>query len=180
MDIYSLVNHVTSEPLSQLAQTKLPSLIDSNKSEEVLSTFKSILSLSIFAAVGVGAAAFATAFFGAGMFSSNVGVQAVAKATAPMLFLAVSTTIVGTTVDGAVMASRDWSFMLMFGVASIFLQTKALAYCNTVGAIFATFAIRMGAFALLTIGRTSLGCGNLGKAMFGGDKHAKTNGGMTK
>merc|ERR1719296_297721 len=38
------------EPLSQLGQTKLPSLIDSNRTEEAMATFKSIITLSTFAA----------------------------------------------------------------------------------------------------------------------------------
>ena len=170
---FSRANLLHSEPLSQLAQTKLPALIDSNldRSMEVRSTFKSILSLSTFAAVGVGGVAFAAAFLGAGIFSPNVGVQAVAKTAAPMLFLAVASTIVSIAVDGATTASRDWSFMLAFGVTSIFLQTKALARCQTVGGIFATFAARSSAFVLLTIGRAALGRGNLGKAMRRGDAH---------
>mmetsp|Transcript_11664 Transcript_11664/g.24889 ORF Transcript_11664/g.24889 Transcript_11664/m.24889 type:complete len:526 (+) Transcript_11664:125-1702(+) len=155
------------EPLSQLAQTKLPSLIDSDKTEEAMATFKSILVLSTFAAVGVGGAAYLTAMLGPGLFSSNISVQAVAKATAPTLFLAVSQTIVGIAVDGAMMASRDFGFMLATGLGSFALQAKLLNYCNTVGDIFSTFTIRLGTYAVLSVGRALLGYGNLGRAIRG-------------
>lgn len=161
------------EPLSQLGQTKLPSLIDSNKTEEAMATFKSILVLSTFAAVGVGAAAYFTAMFGSGLFSSNMAVQAVAKATAPTLFFAVSQTIMGIAVDGAMMASRDFGFMLATGLGSFVLQTTLLTYCNTVGDIFSTFTIRLGTYALLSVGRALLGYGNLGRAIRGGGDKRK-------
>ena len=155
------------EPLSQLGQTKLPSLIDSNKTEEAMATFKSILVLSTFAAAGVGAAAYFTALFGSGLFSSNVAAQAVAKATAPTLFFAVSQTILGIAVDGAMLASRDFGFMLATGLGSFALQAKLLTYCNTVGDVFSTFTIRLGTYAVLAVGRALLGYGNLGRAIRG-------------
>ncbi|KAL7527794.1 hypothetical protein ACHAXR_002132 [Thalassiosira sp. AJA248-18] len=164
------------EPLSQLGQTKLPALIDANETEEAMATFKSILILSTFAAVGVGTAAYLTALLGPGLFSSNVAVQAVAKSTAPYLFFAVSQTIVGIAVDGAMLASRDFGFMLATGIASFVLQAKLLAYCNTVGDIFATFTIRLGTYAVLSAGRALLGYGNLGRAIRGqgGKQNKKT------
>ncbi|KAL9178994.1 hypothetical protein ACHAXT_011967 [Thalassiosira profunda] len=155
------------EPLSQLGQTKMPALIDSGDTGEALATFKSILVLSSFAAIGVGAAAYLTAFLGPGMFSSSVGVQAVAKATAPMLFSAVSTTIVGIAVDGMAIASRDFGFMLASGLASFVLQAKLLTFCQSVGEIFGTFTIRLAIYALFTIGRAGMGWGPLGRAIRG-------------
>ena len=156
------------EPLSQLGQTTLPSLIDSNNEEDGMrarETFRSILVLSMLAAVGVGGAAFLTALMGPGLFSSNVGVQAVARAAAPTLFFAVATAIVGIAVDGAMMASRDFGFMLSTGVASFLLQAKLLEHCNSIGGIFVTFAIRLGVYAFIGIGRAALGYGNLGRAI---------------
>ena len=156
------------EPLSQLGQTKLPALIDSKNQDEAKATFKSILLLSTFAAVGVGGAAYLTALLGPGLFSSDPGVQAVAKATAPILFFAVSQTIVGIAVDGCLLASRDFGFMLATGIGSFLLQSMILLpYCNTVGDIFGTFTIRLGTYAVLSAGRALLGFGNLGKAIRG-------------
>ncbi|KAL7544489.1 hypothetical protein ACHAWF_007868 [Thalassiosira exigua] len=155
------------EPLSQLGQTKLPSMIDSERTDEAMATFKSILVLSTFAAAGVGVAAYLTALLGPGMFSSSAGVQAVAKATAPALFFAVSQTIVGIAVDGCMMASRDFGFMLAMGLSSFALQAKLLTYCNTVGDIFGTFTVRLASYVIFSIGRAALGYGNLGRAIRG-------------
>ena len=126
------------EPLSQLGQTKLPGLIKDANTKEAMATLKSILLLSVFAAIGVGAAAFLTCVFGPGLFSSDLGVQAVAKGAAPMMFLAVSMTIMGIAVDGAMMASRDFGFMLGTGIFSFLVQAKLLQYCSSVQAILAT------------------------------------------
>ncbi len=126
------------EPLSQLGQTKLPGLIEDANAKEARATLKSILLLSVFAATGVGAAAFLTSLSMPGLFSTDLGVQAVAKGAAPMLFLAVSMTIMGIAIDGAMMASRDFGFMLGTGIFSFFAQAKLLEYCSSVQAILAT------------------------------------------
>ena len=155
------------EPLSQLAQTKLPALIDNKNTNEALATFKSIMLLSIFAAMGVGAVSYLTAYFASGLFSSNIAVQSVAKSTAPILFWAVAMTIMGIAVDGCMMASRDFMFMLGLGVTSFVMQAKLLTYCNSVGGIVRTFTLRLGIYALASVARALLGFGNLGRAICG-------------
>jgi hypothetical protein len=85
----------------------------------------------------------------------------------------VSQTIVGIAVDGALMASRDFGFMLSIGLASFALQAKMLTYCNSVPAVFATFSLRLATYALFSVGRIVLGYGNLGRVIRG-------KGGMAK
>jgi len=83
------------EPLSQLSQTQLPALVDSlqPKGRLIRDTLKSILILAIGAAVTVGGVAALTLGLGTGMFSSDIGVQSLAKHCAPSLFCAVATGI---------------------------------------------------------------------------------------
>ena len=126
------------EPLSQLGQTQLPGLIEDGNKKEAMETLKSILMLSIFTAVGVGATACFTSIFATVLFSSDLGVQAVARGAAPMLFLAVSMTIMGIAIDGAMMASRDFGMMLGAGIFSFIIQAQLLKSCNSVTAILAT------------------------------------------
>ncbi|KAL7455151.1 hypothetical protein ACHAWC_006710 [Mediolabrus comicus] len=148
------------EPLSQLGQTKLPGLIENENSREAMATLRSILMLSVFSAVGVGLTAYCTSTFGPALFSSDLGVQAVAKGAAPQLFLAVSMCIMGIAIDGAMMASRDFGFMLITGIVSFFVQAKLLHNCNTVSGILATFAVRLGSYTILSVVRafaTTLG-----------------------
>mmetsp|Transcript_22563 Transcript_22563/g.47296 ORF Transcript_22563/g.47296 Transcript_22563/m.47296 type:complete len:528 (-) Transcript_22563:1111-2694(-) len=158
------------EPLSQLGQTKLPAIIDANDSAQAKATFKSIITLSTFAAFGVAAVAYLTATFGSGMFSSAAGVQAIARSAAPALLLAVAQTIVGIAADGCLMASRDFGFMLYTGIGTFLLQTKLLQYCNSVGDILMTFTVRLGMYSVLAVGRTAFGYGNLGRAIHGKSK----------
>ena len=58
------------------------------------------------------------------------------------------------------MASRDFGFMLATGIVSFFVQAKLLQYCNSVSAILATFAVRLGSYTLFSVMRafaTNLG-----------------------
>jgi Na+-driven multidrug efflux pump len=162
------------EPLSQIGQTQLPSLIDSNETEKAMSTYKSVMMLSSFAALGVGATAFLTATFGSGMFSSDLGVQAVARHSAPALFSAVVATILGIGVDGCMMASKDFGFMLFNGLFGFLVQAKILNYCTSISGIFYSFAVRLSLYTLFATGRTALGVGNLGKALQRGPSSKKS------
>jgi len=80
------------EPLSQLSQTKLPALVDSHDTEGVRATLKSVLILAVFTALSVGGVAYSAITFGSGLFSSDPGVQLLAKQAAPAVFAAVVTT----------------------------------------------------------------------------------------
>jgi len=153
------------EPLSQLAQTKLPSLIDSNQTKEAFDTFKSLMLISLFAAAGVGVAAGCTAFFAPGLFSSSLAVQTVSKSTAPVLCLSVAATVVAIAVDGSMMASKDFSWMLGLGLSSFFVQSMLLSHCSSVQAIFWTFTLRLASYAVLSVARALLGYGHLGRAI---------------
>ena len=153
------------EPLSQVGQTELPSLIDANDTEKARKTYKSIMLLSLFAAVGVGAAAFSTAMFGSGLFSSDLGVQAVARGSAPALFCAVVATILGIGVDGCMMASKDFGFMLLNGMLGFLVQAKLLDYCTSISGIFFSFTVRLSMYTLFATGRAKFGFGNLGRAL---------------
>ena len=87
-----------AEPLSQLSQTQLPALIDAEDGDQVKSNLKSVLALGGFTALGIGALAGLTVFFGAPGFSSDRIVQGLAKEAAPSVFLTVATAIFAGTV----------------------------------------------------------------------------------
>jgi Na+-driven multidrug efflux pump len=86
------------EPLSQLSQTRLPALIDAEAGNEVRSTFKSVLVLGACTALGVGAVAGLSVFYGSSIFSSDLTVQGLAKEAAPSVFLTVATAIFSGTI----------------------------------------------------------------------------------
>ena len=78
--------------------------------------------------------------------------------------------IVGIAVDGALMASKDFGFMLLMGLLSFAIQTKLLTHCASVPGIFLTFTLRLAMYASFSVGRAVLGYGNLGRAIRGGDE----------
>ena len=79
------------EPLSQLSQTQLPSLIDADDGPSVRANLKSVLTLGLYTALGIGGVAGASLFFGSSIFTSDAAVQALAKQAAPSVFLTVAT-----------------------------------------------------------------------------------------
>ncbi len=65
------------------------------------------------------------------------------------------------------LASRDFGFMLTQGVLTMLLQILILqsAWCSSISAIFATFSIRLGSYAMSSLLRAALGFGKLGSAL---------------
>ena len=178
-----------AEPLSQLSQTKLPALLlaggkgdndnDGSKvnvetRQELLATLKSVLTLASFTALGVGGVAFSALMFGSAFFTTDVAVQAITKDAAPAVFMAVVQAIMAISIDGAMLASRDFGYMLMVGIATCVMQLKLLkssswwfAGGSSLVAIFGTFAMRLGIYSVAALFRVGLGLGPLGTKLCG-------------
>jgi Na+-driven multidrug efflux pump len=153
------------EPLSQLSQTKLPPLVDAEDGDAILANLKSVLILGLGASIGVGACSFAAIRFGAALFTSDPTVQLMAHASAPAVFWAVSQAIMAVTVDGAMLASRDFGFMLAMGTLTCLVQLYTLNWCTTLTAIFGTFTFRLGSYTLAVLARVAMGKGDIGRAI---------------
>jgi Na+-driven multidrug efflux pump len=152
------------EPLSQLSQTKLPALIDADDGPAIVANLKSVLTLAAITALGVGGVAYGAIAWGSGVFSSDAGVKVLALKTAPSVFCAVSTAIFTVAVDGAMLASRDFGFMLLCGLSTFILQLGLLkSSCDSLSFVFGTFTMRLGVYAILALGRAALGYGVLGR-----------------
>jgi len=155
-----------AEPLSQISQTQLPALVDSNDTDGVLATLKSVLVLGGGTALTIGIIAALSLFFGSSLFSSDVAVQALAKEASPAVFLTVFTSIFAVTVDGAMLASRDFGFMLCQGVATMILQLFLLKnWCSSISQVYATFTLRLGSYAVISLLRVFSGFGPLGRVV---------------
>lgn len=155
------------EPLSQLSQTQLPALIDQNNTNVIQKTYQSVLLLGALTSLGIGAVAFLSLQFGTHLFTSDAAVQALGKETAPALFLAVISAVFGVAVDGTMLASKDFGFMLTVGLGTFLAQVFLLQnYCTSLTHVFGTFTMRLGVYALLAMLRTRIGSGPLGRVMF--------------
>lgn len=159
------------EPLSQLSQTKLPSLLDRGDGPAVFATLKSILALAGLTSIGVAAVAYAAAVFGSGVISSDLAVQQIARTAAPALFLNVAGAIFAIAVDGAMLASKDFGFLLVIGLATFLMQLSILPYCTTVSDIFNTFTLRLVTYTIAVLARVAIGFGEVGRAIR--SKHRK-------
>lgn len=69
------------------------------------------------------------------------------------------------------LASRDFGFMLGQGILTMLLQTYLLStsWCSNISAVFTTFTIRLGSYAISALLRAGLGFGSLGRALRKGD-----------
>ena len=154
------------EPLSQVSQTQLPSLIDKNDGPRARATFKSALVLGGIVSVAVGVIASSLLWFGTGLFTSDLQVQALARSVTPAFFGGVVSAIFAVAVDGAMLASRDFGFMLFQGSMTMLLQAKLLSsYCVTLSDVFHTWTIRLGSYAVFSLLRIVIGHGPLGRVI---------------
>jgi len=159
------------EPLSQLSQTQLPSLISANDGEAVKATLKSALALALYTSLAVGGIAYCVLTLGSSMFTADAAVQKMARQTAPAIFAAVSTSIFTVAVDGSMLAAKDFGFMLGFGFSTFVAQLYLLRnHCSSIAFVFGTFTFRLGSYALLSLVRMWSGNGPLGKVMYGQQK----------
>ena len=71
------------------------------------------------------------------------------------------------------LASRDFTYMLIQGLSTMFLQIKLLdSYTNSISDIYATYTIRLGSYAIISLLRVALGKGPLGRAIRKGKNNA--------
>jgi hypothetical protein len=64
------------------------------------------------------------------------------------------------------LASRDFGFMLVQGLATMFLQLFLLKnWCTNISQIYHSFSLRLGSYAVSALLRTVLGKGALGRAI---------------
>ena len=171
------------EPLSQLSQTNLPSLLfpsnntkaaKSDQTTDLRKTLKSIITLASGASIGVATVAFLMARFGSGFFSSDAAVLAITHQTAPAIFFAVATAIFTVALDGAMLASREFGFMFSCGISTFIMQLFMLPRAKSLTDIFATFTWRLGLYSVAILLRTNLfKRGLLGRALKE-EKMAKT------
>jgi Na+-driven multidrug efflux pump len=153
------------EPLSQISQTKLPGFLDQQDSTSIRECLKSVSILAAVTSVVIAAIASSAAQFGAAIFTSDAVVQEIARTASPSLFFAVIASILAVAVDGALMASRDYTVMLVLGICTFAGQLLLLQRCTTVSNILLVFALRLGTYACFASGRIVLGFGQVGKCL---------------
>ncbi len=154
------------EPLSQLHQNRLPSLIDKKDESSIFSTMKSVLKLGCFTALTISAIALMALTFGTSFFTTDQAVTDIIVKTAPAVAIGIASAILGVTIDGAMLASRDFSFILVVGILTCFMQLSLVSRCSSLTGIFSTFALRLTTYSVAAIVRIGSGSGTLGKLLW--------------
>jgi Na+-driven multidrug efflux pump len=123
--------------------------------------------LASITSISIAALSYIMARFGAGFISKDTAVLAIAHAASPSLFIAVVASILAVAVDGALMASRDFSYMLIMGLGTFIGQLILLQRCTSVSDILLVFALRLGTYAVAAVSRIMLGFGSIGRQLKG-------------
>lgn len=156
-------------PLSQTAQSMMPSLIDKGDSPALRRTFKNILVLA--ASVGFVASVlfFATLVFGTSAFTSDALVLKEVHGAAFSSLVPLAILLVLATVDGAMTAAKDFRFIVVYQLIAVLVQAVILAEAGRRGlglpSVFWSLSIRLWICAASAGTCIVGGYGRLGRAM---------------
>ncbi len=157
------------EPLSQLHQTKLPAFLDAKDKKSTSSTMKSVLTLACITSIGVGLVTLMTLAFGTGIFTADPAVQKIVKNVLPAVTTSVMSVILSVTFDGAMLASRDFNFIIVVGILETVIQLMILPRCMNLSTVFLSFLLRQIVYIVAVVGRIAAGKGALGKVLMAQD-----------
>jgi Na+-driven multidrug efflux pump len=147
------------EPISQTAQTLLPPILDQEDARgpalepsPARALFFKLLRLAATTGAGVGLASGLLLTLGAPLFTSDPCVVAAVRCVAPAVLLCQLQLPLTTTVDGAMVAAKDFQFVAAMAVGSCALQLAALHAVSLHGggslvAIWLTLFLRLAAYA---------------------------------
>jgi len=157
-------------PLSQTAQSMIPALVDANDKEGTRRVGKNVLSIASIVSVAVSTICFLVLRFGAGAFTSDATVLAEAAGAAPAVALATATLLISSSVDGALLAAKDFGFVVPQQVIVLSVQLVLLQLVRRwnlgLPYIFLTFVFRLWVFIACASLRIGLGMGPLGRVAF--------------
>mmetsp|Transcript_24244 Transcript_24244/g.31550 ORF Transcript_24244/g.31550 Transcript_24244/m.31550 type:complete len:318 (+) Transcript_24244:2-955(+) len=174
-----------AEPLSQTAQALVPPLLEATKKsdtaqEATRNLRKTLANLGILALTAGPLIAFACALvvrLGTPFASSDPQVLDLVFRSIPAVFLMCFQLTLTTSLDGAIVGARDFSWIIACGTCTAIAQLVALRALTLAGPavddplvtpislVFATFIIRLFVYFLASGSRVALGFGPLGRAL---------------
>ncbi|KAJ1448691.1 hypothetical protein M885DRAFT_538263 [Pelagophyceae sp. CCMP2097] len=164
-----------AEPLSQTAQSLMPTLLDGPVANLRLALRNlATLAVSIAPLIALGCAGFL--YVCAPAFTGDAAAIALVRRTAiPAVFLAVAQLTLTTTLDGCLVGSRDFRWIVATGTCTCLLQLSLLRAISfraatltpvfALSAIFATYTLRLATYAAVSGTRVATGRGPLGRAL---------------
>lgn len=156
-------------PLSQTAQSMLPPLIETGDTKGVRKVGKNVLTIATAVSLVASCLCYAALRFGAQTFTADLGVLKEVHSSASMVLLATGALLISSSIDGALLAAKDFRFIItnqVFVVAVQLLLLKAtLKFQLGLPAVWMTFAVRASIFIPIALTWICSGNGALGRVM---------------
>lgn len=160
------------EPISQSAQAMLPRLLDASDAGAAApakATLKNLISLACGTAATIGTASLLALGFGSRFFTSDPAVASLLVSNGPMVSFCIGSLIIAQLMDGLLLASRDFHFIIPVTLVTCVLQLFSLWFIaqHRLGlwCVFLSVAFRYWSFTFAGCVRVWLGKGPLGEAM---------------
>jgi len=156
-------------PLSQNAQTLLPSLIDAGDTKGLRRTFRNIVVIASTVSAITSVLYFAAIRFGSAAFTADAGVLGEVTKACLSSVLPAASLMVMSSVDGAMTAAKDFRFIVVYQCLAVAVQLFLLSEIRSRGlglsSIFLTFTVRLWICAVGAGICIFGGLGRLGGAM---------------
>ncbi|CAE7900841.1 DTX46, partial [Symbiodinium sp. KB8] len=113
-------------PWSQTAQSMLPPLIESSNTSGARKVAKNVLTIGTIVSIVASVLCYAALMLGAGTFTADPAVLGEIHGAAFMVCLATGTLLISSSVDGALLAAKDFGFIVTQQVSVVTLQLLVL------------------------------------------------------
>lgn len=157
-------------PLSQTAQSMLPPLIEANDTQGSRKVSGNVLTIATAVSLVAGCLCFAALRFGAQTFTADVAVLGQVHSTAFMVFLTTVALLLSSSIDGALLAAKDFRFIVfqqgLVVAIQLFLLWMTLKMHMGLPAVWMTLAVRVMVFIPGALTWVCTGNGPLGRVMF--------------
>ncbi|OLQ05131.1 MATE efflux family protein 4, chloroplastic [Symbiodinium microadriaticum] len=160
------------EPLSQTAQTMLPSLLDGgpDRQAQARTLLRNLAGLAIAVSAAVGGAAFLALQGAGGVFSRDPQVQEILRSTI-MVPITISSLILSQACDGTMLAAKEFPLVIKTTLLTTSLQVLILCGVNFfhwgLEVVFLSLAVRYWIFLAVMLTKALSGSGPLGRALRG-------------
>eukprot|EP00968_Pinguiococcus_pyrenoidosus_P007191 scaffold477_cov355-Pinguiococcus_pyrenoidosus.AAC.4 len=146
-----------AEPLSQVGQTMLPKLFDKgakgdvNASKKAKALFRTILRVGASFAGVLSIATAAAVYFGGAIVTSDAGVISAMREACPIVVAALAGLVMAISVDGAMIASQDFAWIIRNNFAACGVQIAAVILTQQWGwGLFGIWTAMLSRFVLYT------------------------------
>lgn len=157
-------------PLSQTAQSMLPPLIEAKDTKGAQKVGRNVLTIASAVSLVASCLCFCALRFGAQTFTSDAAVLGQIHSAAFMVLLATGALLLSSSIDGALLAAKDFRFIVfqqaLVVAVQLVLLWMTLKFQLGLPAVWMTLAVRVLLFIPVALTWIRTGNGPLGGVMF--------------